>query len=74
MYAERMNNTVVKKRKRKKIDSKRIIIIMLSLAVLFAALAVIIHLTTRVTNESYANCAVGDVKCETIVRVTDKKI
>ena len=54
-----MNNTVVKKRKRKKFNSKKIIIVMLSLAVLFAAHAVIIHLTTRVTNESYAKCAVG---------------
>lgn len=71
MYAERMNNTVVKKRKRKKIDSKRIIIIMLSLAVLFAALAVIIHLTTRVTNESYANCAVGDVNGDGKINSTD---
>lgn len=55
------NNKAIKKRKRKKLNAKKIIIILLSLAVLFAALAVIIHFTTRVTNESYANCAVGDV-------------
>lgn len=58
---EGSNNKIIKKRKRKKLNSKKIIIILLSLAVLFAALAVIIHFTTRVTNESYANCAVGDV-------------
>lgn len=56
-----INQKVVKKRKKKKLDTKKICIILLSLAVLFAALAVIIHFTTRVTNESYANCAVGDV-------------
>ena len=56
-----VNTPVVKKRKKKKLNTKKIIIILLSLAVLFSALAVIIHFTTRVTNESYANCAVGDV-------------
>lgn len=54
------NATVVKKRKRKSLMQK-ICIILLSLAILFAALAVIIHFTTRVTSDSYANCAVGDV-------------
>lgn len=56
-----IKSTVVKKRKRKQFNSKKIIIILLSLAILFAALALIIHFTTRVTNESYADCAVGDV-------------
>ena len=56
-----VNTPVVKKRKKKKLNTKKIIIILLSLAILFSALAVIIHFTTRVTNESYANCAVGDV-------------
>ena len=56
-----VNTPVVKKRKKKKLNTKKIIIILLSLAVLFSALAVIIHFTTRATNESYANCAVGDV-------------
>ncbi|HJI46087.1 MAG TPA: dockerin type I repeat-containing protein [Oscillospiraceae bacterium] len=55
------NATVIKKRKKKKYNAKKTCIILLSLAVLFAALAVIIHFTTRVTNDSYANCAVGDV-------------
>ncbi len=55
------SNKVIKKRNRKPLNAKKISIILLSLAVLFAALAVIIHFTTRVTNESYANCAVGDV-------------
>ena len=56
-----VNTPVVKKRNKKKLNTKKIIIILLSLAILFSALAVIIHFTTRVTNESYANCAVGDV-------------
>ncbi len=61
MDMDRINQTVVKKRKKKKLNAKKICIILLSLAVLFAALAVIIHFTTRVTSDSYANCAVGDI-------------
>lgn len=61
MFMNTTNTTVIKKRKRKQLNTKKIIIILLSLAALFAALAVIIHFTTRVTNDSYANCAVGDV-------------
>lgn len=61
MIMDPVNTPVVKKRKKKKLNTKKIIIFLLSLAVLFSALAVIIHFTTRVTNESYANCAVGDV-------------
>lgn len=52
---------VIKKRKKKKLETKKIIIILLALAVLFAALAVIIHFSTRVTDKSYENCAVGDI-------------
>jgi hypothetical protein len=60
-FMETTNSPVIKKRKRKKLNTKKIIIILLSLAILFAALALIIHFTTRVTNASYADCAVGDV-------------
>lgn len=63
--------TVVKKRKRKQINSKKIIIILLSLAILFATLAVIIHFTTRVTDESYENCAVGDVNGDGKINSSD---
>lgn len=60
LFMDNANTPIIKKRK-KKSDTKRIIIILLSLAVLFSALALIIHFSTRVTNKSYANCAVGDV-------------
>ena len=65
------SNKVIKKRKRKQLNAKKIIIILLSLALLFAALAVIIHFTTRVTNDSYANCAVGDVNGDGRITITD---
>lgn len=57
----KMNEQVIKKRKRKKLSTKTIVIALLSLAVLFAALATIIHFATRLTNDSYADCAVGDI-------------
>ncbi len=47
--------------KTKYFTSKKIIIILLSLAVIFAGLAVIIHFSTKVTNESYEKCILGDV-------------
>lgn len=58
---EQIESRKVKKRKRKNINAKKISIILLSIASLFAVFAVIIHFTTRVTNESYADCAVGDI-------------
>lgn len=56
-----MNEHIIRKRRRKKLSTKTIVIVLLSLAVLFAALATIIHFTTRLTNDSYADCAVGDI-------------
>lgn len=58
---ENKTQPVIKKRNRKKLNTKKIIAILLSLAVLFAALSVIIHFSTRLTDKSYKNCAVGDV-------------
>lgn len=56
-----MSEVIIKKRKRKRLTPKTIIIILLSLSVIFAALGTVIYLATRMTNESYAECAIGDV-------------
>lgn len=56
-----MEKNIIKKQRHKKPSTKRIVTVLLSLALLFAVLATIIHFTTRLTNDSYADCAVGDV-------------
>lgn len=55
----------------KKINSKKLIIIFLCLAVFFAVLAVILHETTKITNESYENCALGDVNGDGYINSMD---
>lgn len=47
--------------KEKYFTTKKLIALLLILAVIFGALAVIIHFTTKVTNESYEKCAIGDI-------------
>ncbi|MBP9989364.1 MAG: cellulose binding domain-containing protein [Ruminococcus sp.] len=42
-------------------NTKKIVILLLSIALIFGCLAVIIHFATRVTNESYEKCILGDV-------------
>lgn len=71
MFMDTVNTKVIKKRAKKKLNTKKIIVILLSLAVLFAALSVIIHFTTRVTNNSYANCAVGDINGDGKINSSD---
>ena len=46
---------------KKSADKKIIILFLVGLAVVFAVVAVIVHFTTKVTDDSYKNCAVGDV-------------
>lgn len=55
----------------KKINSKKLIIILLCLAVFFAVLAVILHETTKITNDSYENCALGDVNGDGYINSMD---
>lgn len=42
-------------------DKKKLVIILVVAAVFLAGIALIIHHATKLTNESYANCALGDV-------------
>lgn len=54
-----------------KINKKKFIIILLSVAVVFAVVAVIVHQTTKITNESYENCALGDVNGDGYINSAD---
>lgn len=47
--------------KKKITDKKLIIIFLVGIAILLAAVAVIVHFSTKVTNDSYIDCAIGDV-------------
>lgn len=49
------------RKKHKKISKKTLIIIFVAVAVIFSAISLIVHFATKVTNESYKNCAIGDV-------------
>lgn len=42
-------------------NKKSILITLIGVAVIFAVVAVVVHFATQVTNDSYKNCAVGDV-------------
>lgn len=52
---------IKRSRKKKKFNSKTAIIILLVSAVLFAGAAVWVHFSTRYTDKSFKNCAMGDV-------------
>lgn len=47
--------------KKKITDKKLIIVFLVGVAILLAAVAVIVHFSTQVTNDSYIDCAIGDV-------------
>ena len=47
--------------KKKITDKKLIIIFLVGVAVLLAVIAVVVHFSTKVTNDSYIDCAIGDV-------------
>ena len=50
---------------------KKIIIILVAAAVILAALALIIHHATKLTNDSYENCAMGDVDGDGYISSSD---
>lgn len=54
-----MNKEVLNKKKIT--DKKLIIVFLVGVAILLAAVAVIVHFSTQVTNDSYIDCAIGDV-------------
>ncbi len=47
--------------KKKITDKKLIIIFLVGVAVLLAAIAIVVHFSTKVTDDSYKDCAIGDV-------------
>lgn len=58
-------------KKHKKVSKKMLILIFTAVAVIFAAVSLIVHFATRVTNESYVNCAVGDVDGNGTINASD---
>lgn len=50
---------------------KKIIIILCCVAVVFAVISLIVHQTTKITNESYANCSIGDVNGDGFINASD---
>ncbi|MDD6275257.1 MAG: dockerin type I repeat-containing protein [Clostridia bacterium] len=59
------------RKKSKKISKKNLIIIFTVIAVVCAAVSLIVHFATRVTNDSYENCAVGDVDGNGVINSND---
>lgn len=57
--------------KLKNISRKNLIIILVCAAVIFAAAALIIHFSTRVTNDSYENCSLGDIDGNGYINAAD---
>lgn len=47
--------------KKKITDKKLIIIFLVGVALLLATIAIVVHFSTKVTNDSYIDCAIGDV-------------
>lgn len=58
----------------KNINRKKLIIILVALAVVLAAAALIVHLSTRLTNESYVNCSLGDVNGDGYINALDSML
>jgi hypothetical protein len=54
-----------------KINKKIIIIALVVIAIIGAVLAVVISQATKITNESYENCAIGDVNGDGYINTND---
>ena len=54
-----------------KFDKKKLILILISVAVVFAVISLIVHQTTKITNESYVNCSMGDVNGDGYINSLD---
>lgn len=52
-------------------NKKIIIIALVVVAIIGAVLAIVINQTTKITNESYANCAIGDVNGDGYINTSD---
>lgn len=55
----------------KKLKNKKTVIILLCVAVLAAVIALIVHQTNKLTNDSYANCSFGDVNGDGFIDAGD---
>lgn len=55
-------------------DRKIVIMFLIGLAVVLAIVATVVHFTTKVTDESYKNCAVGDVDGSGYINAADAKL
>ncbi|MBR6530880.1 MAG: dockerin type I repeat-containing protein, partial [Clostridia bacterium] len=58
----------------KNINKKVIIIALVIIAVIGAVVAVVVSQTTKLTNDSYANCALGDVNGDGFINSNDALI
>lgn len=52
-------------------NKKIIILALVVVAIIGAVLAIVINQTTKITNESYANCALGDVNGDGYINTSD---
>ncbi len=60
--------------KKKFSDKKMVILFLVGLALIFAVVAVVVHFTTKVTDDSYKDCAVGDVDGNGYINSADAKL
>lgn len=61
----------MKKSGTKKINKKVLILALVAVAVVCAVVAVIVSATTKLTNESYENCAIGDINGDGFINSDD---
>lgn len=55
-------------------DKKIVVLFLIGLAVVLAVIATVVHFTTKVTDDSYKNCAVGDVDGSGYINAADAKL
>ena len=61
----------MKKSGTKKINKKILILALVAVAIVCAIIAIIVSATTKLTNESYENCAIGDVNGDGFINSDD---
>ena len=61
----------MKKSGKKKTNKKILVLSLAAVAVVFAIVAIIVSATTKLTNESYENCAIGDINGDGFINSED---